>query len=107
MRQGNFFWELVLSAPVIPIHRGVSQGGKNLSPQSRLEWWKKNSKPLPEGLEITEPMEGRCIVRVSRSGLQTMRRKALVLATQPAHPWYLTPTRILRKGQKRSRGNVL
>lgn len=93
MRNGNFYYELKLSEAFV-VHRGVSQGGKKLSPEKRLAFWQKNSREM-EGIEISDGK-----ITVSLSGLRALREKSLVIVSNPRKPRVWTVKRIKKFARK-------
>ena len=93
MRGGNFSFRLELPEAFI-IHRGVSQGGKKLTAETRRTFWQKHCREV-EGVQI-----GDGEVAVSLMGLRMLREKHLVIVSSPAHPRVWTFRRIMESAEK-------
>jgi hypothetical protein len=103
MRQGHIFFQLELDGPAYIVHRGVSQGGKKLSPEQRLKFWEKrreNSLPGMSGHYDTATKNS--FFSINHKGLQNMKEKAFVIVSCPENPRIWTPKRIMAQGQKKS-----
>ncbi len=95
MRNGNRVFETPLKGlKGAIVHRGVSQGGRKLSPEKRLLFWHNNAKKI-EGFS----KNWKC-ARFTLSALAVMRRRSLVLVVNPKKPQVWTPSRIEKFGQK-------
>jgi len=93
MRGGNFFFRLELPGALV-VHRGVSQGGRQLEPERRKAFWQKNVRTVA-GVETRDGT-----VAVSLAGLQTLREKCLVLVSAPERPRVWTPRRIMESAER-------
>jgi hypothetical protein len=94
MRNSNRVFEIPLRGLVGAIvHRGVSQGGRNLSIKKRSTFWRKNAK------EVDQVFIGRC-ARFTPRALINMRQRSLVLVVNPENPQVWTPTRIEKSEKK-------
>lgn len=94
------------------VHRGVSQGGRNLDALERMKFWaKKASKKVMKGgiagikaVFSKNFKEAKFII--SPEGLRNMRKFSLVIVSNPEKPAVWTPDRIL-KSAPRSSSNSL
>ncbi len=94
MRNGNRIFEVPIGdLKGVIIHRGVSQGGRKLSPKKRLSFWRKNAK------KVNGAVLDQC-ARFTRTALTEMRRRNLVLVVNPEKPQVWTPARIEKFGKK-------
>jgi len=100
-RQGNFLYHLDLGQMIYLVHRGVSQGGRKLSPKARERWWQKKTGngDLPEGMYWmpSSKYAGPALV-MSMEALRFMRERSLIIVANPAKPQILTPKRIIAQG---------
>jgi hypothetical protein len=95
MRNSNKVFEVPLrNFKGVIVHRGVSQGGRKLSPEERTTFWLKNAKKV-EGVSL-----GLYYTRFTLGALSEMHRRNLVLVVNPAKPHVWTPARIKKLGKK-------
>ena len=97
MRNGNFLYEVKLPGAFI-VHRGVSQGGRKLTPEKRAKFWQKHYKKI-SGIEF-DPAGNGLIMSVSVSALRELRKRNLVVACNQEKPRVWTPNRIIKSGRK-------
>jgi len=97
MRRGNFVYEVNMPGAFI-VHRGVSQGGRKLTPEKRAKFWQKHCRKI-SGVDF-DPADKGLIMAVSVNGLRELRRRNLVVVCNPEKPRVWTPNRIVKFGRK-------
>jgi len=103
MRQGHIFFQLELDGPAYIVHRGVSQGGKKLSPEQRLKFWEKRRKNEFPGIKGHFDMaENKSFFQINNDGLQGLKNKSFVIISCPENPRIWTPKHIMAQGQKKA-----
>lgn len=104
-RLGNFFYRLRPAGQMFLVHRGVSQGGKKLSAQTRQKFWAKNQAKTLAGGHFKENQiffeeNGSQLVKLTSVDLQIMRQRNLVLISNSSNPRVWTAARVLKLAQK-------
>ena len=94
LRNGNFTLVLRVRGAFI-VHRGVSQGGRELRAwERRRNLWEKNSQKV-DGVEITPGK-----VTVTLPALRELRERNLVIVSRPGRPEVWTTKRILKSAER-------
>ncbi|MFH1030056.1 MAG: hypothetical protein V1770_02245 [bacterium] len=107
MRNGNLKYRLKLDKAVI-VHRGVSQGGRNLDPRKRADFWVKKAYKKALNGEIAgiraiyskKNNYERATFIITPEGLRKMREFSLVIVCNPKKPAVWTPKRILTSAKR-------
>ena len=94
VRNGNFSYEMTFRDETFIVHRGVSQGGRELSPKKRTSFWRKNSQEVV-GITINHGK-----VRISLEGLRGLSKKSFVIVSNPEKPRIWTSKRIIKSAKK-------
>jgi len=93
VRGGNFSFRLELPEAFV-VHRGVSQGGKKLTADTRRTFWQSRCRKV-EGVEL-----GNGKVAVSLTGLRMLKEKHLVIVSHPERPRVWTFRRIMESAER-------
>lgn len=95
MRGGNFLY--LIEGLVLPliVHRGVSQGGRKLTPGQLVNFWHKHRQEV-SGVDAGN--DG--TVTVSLTGLQALRARSLVVVSNPDKPQVWTVRRIMESAER-------
>lgn len=94
IRSGNFTLELRVRGAFI-VHRGVSQGGRELRAwERRFNFWQKNCQKV-DGITIND---GKVIVTLP--ALRILRERNLVIVSNPGKPRVWTVRRILEFAER-------
>lgn len=95
MRSPNFHYEVQGIASAFVVHRGVTEGMKRLLPKQRELYWAQRAVPC-DGVAVLPGAR----LSVAPAVLGLLKRKALVIVSNPMRPRVWTAKRIRTKGQR-------
>lgn len=94
-RGGNYNHTIQVAGPAFVVHRGVSQAKRKTAAEYR-RLWEKKQKHIG-GIAFSENGNE---VTVTTSALRELRKKSLVIVSNPAAPQVWSPGRIAGKKSK-------